>query len=286
MLNKNRILFASLVIALTSCTTDEQAEQIVTPQPIHLGSVEYGEWSQSATRASSYGDIVYVSAGGAAATAYMKDGDKYKVSSGMPQEWTAPSMEVFGFVRDDGVSALRTNYQIPLTQSTSTECYFFASNKTNQFYSSSAGGGISISMKQRLAMLKVTVSDAVVGTTQLAVGGGNLRCRGMFSYDAGDAGSWNTSIAEPTTITVTKCDEGKVFTVYILPQTAASDSRFFAVSSSANHVAYYALPSETVFEEGKIYTCTLIQDMTVASISIDPDFSNGSENVETTTGSN
>ncbi len=282
-----RIVFASLLTLLAACTADEQPSPF-TPQPMRLGSVEYGDWIRLTTRAALADDvIVYVSAGGAAPTAYEKVDGSYQVVSGTPQEWTASSMDVYGFVRDDGVSSVTTPYQIPLTQTTSTTCSFLASNKAAQTYDASSGGSISIAMTQRLAKLEVTVSDAVVGTTQLSVGNGGLYCRGMFNYDSSDEGTWNTSIGNGETITVTGCDENKVFTVYVLPQAPATGSRFFAVSNSASHVAYYALPDRfTGFKAAHVYSCTLIQDMTVASISIDADFNNGTTTVDTTTGSN
>ncbi len=286
--NMKRTIFISLLLTLVACSAEEQQEQAFTPKEMKVGSVEYREWIRPATRAVLGDDvIVYVSAGGAAPTAYEKINGTYQVASGTPQEWTAASMDVYGFVRDDGVASVTTPYQIPLTQTTSTNCSFLASDKTSQNYDSTSGGSISISMTQRLAKLQVTVSDAIVGTTQLAVGNGGLLCRGMFNYDGSNAGSWNTTIDNGATINVTGCDANKVFTVYVLPQTPATGSRFFAVSNSASHVAYYALPAGFGgFEAGKVYSCTLIQDMTVASISIDPDFNNGTETVETTTGSN
>lgn len=281
------LLFISLLVTLFSCSSDDQLTQEFTRQPIYLGSVEYADWIRPATRVVLEDDvIVYVSAGGAAPTAYEKVDGKYQVVTGTPQEWTAASMDVYGFVRDDGVSSITTPYQIPLTQNTSTKCSFLASNKAAQSYDANSGGSISIAMTQRLAKLEVTVSDAIVGTTQLAVGNGALFCRGMFNYDTG-TGSWNTSIGNGTTINVTECDANKVFTIYVLPQTPVTGSRFFAVSNSASHVAYYALPDGfTGFEAAHVYSCTLIQDMTVASISIDSDFNNGTETVETTTRNN
>lgn len=288
MANYKDLILVSLLIVLVGCSSDEQNSQMFTPQPMQLGSVEYSGWIRSMTRAVLEDDvIVYVSAGGAAPTAYEKVNGNYQVVSGSPQEWTSSSMDVYGFVRDDGLSSVTTPYQIPLTQTTSTNCSFLASNKAAQSYNAESGGSITIAMTQRLAKLEVTVSDAIVGTTQLAVGNGSLLCRGMFNYDGNGNGSWNTSIGNGATINVTECDSDKKFTVYVLPQTPATGSRFFAVSNSASHVSYYALPDGfTGFEAAHVYSCTLIQDMTVASISIDADFNNGTETVETTTSSN
>lgn len=286
MMNKNILIFASFLL-LSSCSSDEESAQPFTPKPMQIGSVEYGSWLRPETRASlDDGAVVYVSAGGAAPTEYKNNGGKWQVATGSPQEWTSSSMPIYGFLRDDDVASITTPYQIPLTQDTNTTCSFLASNNEHQAYNAESSGSISIAMTQRLAKLEVTVSDAVVGTTQLDVGGGNLYCRGMFNYDSNTDGSWNLSIANPTTITVTECNADKVFTVYILPQDApASGSRFFAVSSSANHVAYYALPSDfKKFEARHVYSCTLVQDMTVASIQVDTGFNNGTETVDTTTG--
>lgn len=271
-------LSVALSLILTACSTDsEEPEKPFAREPLHIQNISCEEWAPTTRAVLPYDQPVYVAADGASAQPFTLQNGHYEVASGgVAPEWKALTMSIYGFFRSDGATAITQQFSVPTAQNGGTVYNFQASPYTIYDYTSS--GSISLALTQQLCMIQVTVSDAV-SSTRVYLGNttnNRLACTALYNPGTasadGTAGTWNTSIATPQTITLSPDANGK-FTAYVIPQTVSNGSHFFRVSNSDTHNTYYSLPINTLVA-GKVYTCTLVQDMEVANIQIDEDFGN------------
>ena len=293
MRNRTRFqpfILLALAITLVACSSDNDAETGMKLQPLVIKSVSYSEWGSSATRAATYPDArekeIWVSANDATPSLYAYDTEKnkYEVKTGNPQEWNGVTAEVYGFFTSTNANRVNTPFSVAVEQDGTQSYNFQASAKSEFTYSVQNSDGVNLALRQQLARVKVTVDDKD-DNTQVFMGNSLLYCSGMFQYtDPGEVAKFHTSegywvfTGNRQTMTLTDSNSDKVFECYILPQTIATATHFFRVyNTSTGRSAYYALPNDNYsLEEGHEYTCTLLQNVKVASIQVDEDFSNNS----------
>lgn len=277
------------MLTIVACTSEEAPETMGRMQPLVIKSVIYSSWG-SVTRASTTNDAtdkqIWVSANDATPSqyAYNSTDHKYEVISGSPQEWNGVNAIVYGFFNSADANRINAPFNVAIEQDGTQSYDFQASKKISATYSVQNSDGVNLELRQQLAYVSVVVEDADA-YTQVLMGNGQLYCSGMFQYTAPDAGSYfQTSegywafTGNRQTITLTSSTGGTTFSAYILPQTVSSASHFFQVyNSSTGRSVYYSLPQANyTFVEGNAYTCTMRQNMQVASIQIDEDFGNNS----------
>lgn len=283
---------AIIVLLSIACSTDREptAEPVMRPLPI--SNVTYSSWNNNVTRSATYPDArekkIWVSANDATPSryAYSTASSKFEVETetGSPQEWNGVSADVYGFFTSTEANRVNTPFSVAVEQNGTQSYDFQASGKHTFSYSVQNSDGVNLHLYQQLTHIKVTVEDANENT-QVLMGNSLLYCSGMFQYtDPGEVAKFHTSegywvfTGNRQTMTLTDSNSDKVFECYILPQTIATATHFFRVyNTSTGRSAYYALPNDNYsLEEGHEYTCTLLQNVKVASIQVDEDFSNNS----------
>ena len=302
-------LFGMVVIlALGACSSDTEPTADHTMQPLVISSVTYTPWGNSITRSAVDLDAsskeIWVSANDATPSLYVKSAvtdvtdptyNKYVVkvdedNPQSPQEWNGIIADVYGFYTSTNANRVNTPFSVAVEQNGTQSYDFQASEKSRFSYSTKNSDGVTLRLRQQLARVSVIVEDADAHT-QVLMGNGQLYCSGMFNYpalvpynysdntthDVSSPGYW-TYTGNRQTMVLTDLDGDKTFSAYILPQTLPSLSHFFRVYNTATgRSAYYALPDNTpALLAGHEYTCTLLQNVNVASIQVDEDFSNNS----------
>lgn len=284
--------FFCLVTMLTmvACTSEETPETMGSMQPLVIKNVVYNSSWGGVTRTSTTTDAhdkqIWVSANDATPSqyAYNSTDHKFEVTSGSPQEWNGVTAIVYGFFNSANANRVNTLFSVAVAQNGTQSYDFQASAKGSFTYSVQNSDGVTLALRQQLAHVNLTVEDADANT-QVLMGNSQLYCSGMFQYTAPDAGSYfQTSegywafTGNRQTMTLTSSSGGTTFSAYLLPQSITTKSHFFRVyNTSTGRSAYYAWPNDIDnIVEGNEYTCILRQNMNVASIQVDEDFSNNS----------
>ena len=308
--NKLSIQFlfgVAMTLGIVACSTDAEPAAETVNRPLLVSNVTFSSWDGAATRAATYPDAtnkeIWVSANDATPSLYAMSTvtdtsdptyNKYVVKVGNAQEWSGVSANVYGFFTSSNASRVNAVFTIAEVQD-GTDVYDFQASEKKLFtWSTQNSDGVILALRQQLARVNITVEDGDANT-QIQMGNGQLYCQGMFQYTAPATGApqFHTSegywafAGETKTITLNNPanGNGRSFTAYILPQTVATASHFFHVYNTVTgRSSYYALPNANYsLQEGYQYNCTLMQNMYVASISVDEDFANGEVNSVTTT---
>lgn len=287
----NYYLGVAITSLLVACSADGDTETANLSCELIIKDVTYSSWGNLVTRASSTPDAtgkeIWVSANDATPSlyAYSTTSTKYEVKSGSPQEWNGVTAWVYGFYTSTNANRVNTPLNIAVNQD-GTQSYDFQASERKEFtYSTQNSDGVTLALRQQVARVKITVEDGDA-YTQVLMGNDLMYCSGMFQYTEPEGGApkfhtsegWWAFTGNRHTMTLTNPNGGNTFSAYILPQTIATASHFFRVyNRNTGRSAYYALPSNNYsLEEGHEYSCTLRQNMNVASIQVDEDFSNNS----------
>lgn len=262
---------AAALMMLTACSPNDECQPDLSfiGKPMNI-AISFAEMTDASTRVSSpmTTGTAWLDGTGNLMKAYTYSGDVFTTEN--PLLWTATPMRVCGYYADGGTTMVDNTHAYTAADPSAAS---FLAGATTATYTQDEQEEISLSLRQQLAYIYVTVSsDYGTVMTEAKLGNGMLYTTGIFdnsSFDlngfanAGtDNSGWTTS-GSPTTINMTQSDysvssstTSYTYEGIIIPQTIGTSKPFFTVKINGYPVGFRLNASQT-FKAGARYNLSV-----------------------------